>query len=736
MLCHWRAEDAVPTLRIVRRMVGDPRLTTARRPDVFISHASEDKDQVARPLEQELRRLGLNVWFDESVLRVGDSLYGQVRRGLKACRHGIVVLSHDFFAKDWPQEELRALSARKIGGETRILPIWHGLSRDEVLSYDPLLADTYAFRTDEATVPEIAQGIVEEIRALDLEHTGPRHPIRVNRGPDPRLAYVERLRCVSRARLIERWLAVGVPEQTAQELADDSSVGTFPDKVPPVGVVALVGEFGAGKSVTAERFHGDDLDTYLDGNDQPIPVFLRARGVQATLEQSVNTVVPPGADVHAHGVRLVLDGLDEAGASRGAELLAEARVMVRAEPNTRVLITMRPGFDVSDEEKIVAPPLSDEILMDLSQRMTGHRHSLSSLSGPVKDAIRYPLFAIIALQQRARARELPSSRALFLETLVNTALGGTKDETMSSLDVLAAAASISIPNRGSLSERDLGGPDTVSTLLATRLVVRDGNSLRFALPILEQYFGAYALLHKHVDVDRVVGDLATFESWRYAFVVAVGVGVWADISRLLEKLGRSWPGAACWVIDQAVSEHGGRQNPAGPLPDSRECEQRLRTALRTWTSWLHEITPSTYLTDENGALVTVEAAISDGRLMAALVSSTGQPGNSNPINSRWGTPPPDEQGWPWRWAMDWVASAVKSLLEVRGLPLPSNEPLRAEREWSLARRLVGDRSGLHPPIDPQRVIHFGQLMLADLSPDPRQPFLHLIAWPRLSAIPS
>ena len=560
-------------------------------------------------------------------------------------------------------------------------------------------------------------------RAKLIDRLGPRHPIRIDRGPDPRLAYVERLRCVSRARLIERWLAVGVPEQTARELADNSSVGTFPDEVPPVGVVALVGEVGAGKSVTAERFHGDDLDTYLEGNDQPIPVFLRARGVQGTLEQSVNTAVPPGADVHAHGVRLVLDGLDEAGASRGAELLAEARVMVRAEPNTRVLITMRPGFDVSDEEKIVARPLSDEILMDLSQRLTGHRHSLYGLSGPVEDAIRYPLFAIIALQQRARVRELPSSRALFLEALVNRALGGARDETMSSLNILAAAASISIPSRGSLSERDLGGPDTVSSLLATRLVVRDGNSLRFALPVLEQYFGAYALLRKHVDVDRVVGDLATFESWRYAFVVAVGVGVWADISRLLEKLGRSWPGAACWVIDQAVSEHAVRQNPAGPLPDARECEQRLRTALRTWTSWLHEIIPSTYLTDENGDLVTVEAATPDGRLRVALVSGAGLSGDSNFITRRWGSPPADEQGWPWRWAMDWVASAVKSLLEVQGLLLPSNGSLRAEREWSLARRLVGDRSVLHPPIDPQRVIHFGQLMLAKPQPRPPPPFL-------------
>ena len=144
-------------------------MTTARNHDVFISHASEDKEQVAGPLERELRRRGLSVWYDESVLRVGDSLYQQIRGGLATSRYGIVILSHHFFAKKWPQEELSALFARMIGGTTRILPVWHGLSSGEVLSYDPILADTYAFRTNKMEVAEIAARIVEEIGARDLE---------------------------------------------------------------------------------------------------------------------------------------------------------------------------------------------------------------------------------------------------------------------------------------------------------------------------------------------------------------------------------------------------------------------------------------------------------------------------------------------------------------------------------------------------------------------------------------
>ena len=42
--------------------------------DVFISHASEDKDAIVRPLANALISCGLKVWYDEFTLRIGDSL--------------------------------------------------------------------------------------------------------------------------------------------------------------------------------------------------------------------------------------------------------------------------------------------------------------------------------------------------------------------------------------------------------------------------------------------------------------------------------------------------------------------------------------------------------------------------------------------------------------------------------------------------------------------------------------
>jgi hypothetical protein len=42
--------------------------------DVFISHATEDKDQVVRQLAHALKARGIDAWYDEFELRVGDSL--------------------------------------------------------------------------------------------------------------------------------------------------------------------------------------------------------------------------------------------------------------------------------------------------------------------------------------------------------------------------------------------------------------------------------------------------------------------------------------------------------------------------------------------------------------------------------------------------------------------------------------------------------------------------------------
>lgn len=97
--------------------------------DVFICHASEDKDSFVRPLAEALRKSHLEVWYDEFTLVIGDSLRETIDRGLSKSRYGVVVISPDFFKKRWPVRELNGLVAREISGEhSVILPIWHNIS--------------------------------------------------------------------------------------------------------------------------------------------------------------------------------------------------------------------------------------------------------------------------------------------------------------------------------------------------------------------------------------------------------------------------------------------------------------------------------------------------------------------------------------------------------------------------------------------------------------------------------
>lgn len=130
--------------------------------DVFISHASEDKTPFVRNLAKEIRDAGISVWYDEFSLKWGDRLRVSIDRGLKDCRYGIVVLSPDFFRKDWPQDELEGLFALEENGATKILPIWHNLDKAQVALFSPILAGRLAISSSKP-IAEIIQILGERL---------------------------------------------------------------------------------------------------------------------------------------------------------------------------------------------------------------------------------------------------------------------------------------------------------------------------------------------------------------------------------------------------------------------------------------------------------------------------------------------------------------------------------------------------------------------------------------------
>jgi hypothetical protein len=137
--------------------VGTPGVRAAW--DVFISHASEDKDQFVRPLAFAMSRLGLRVWYDEFSLRPGDSLSESIDRGLAESEFGLVVISPDFMRKRWPRRELAGLVAGELGREQVVLPLWYRVVAEDVLRFSPTLADKKA----------ILAGTEPDFRRLSLQ---------------------------------------------------------------------------------------------------------------------------------------------------------------------------------------------------------------------------------------------------------------------------------------------------------------------------------------------------------------------------------------------------------------------------------------------------------------------------------------------------------------------------------------------------------------------------------------
>jgi hypothetical protein len=139
--------------------------------DVFISHASEDKITVARPLTDALKKTGVRVWLDEHELKIGDSLSEKIDEGLSESRFGVVILSPAFLEKHWTKKELAGLRAREEEGVKVILPIWHNVDKPMITQFSPILADALAVSTDRG-LDQVASEIVRVVMPLRAKELG------------------------------------------------------------------------------------------------------------------------------------------------------------------------------------------------------------------------------------------------------------------------------------------------------------------------------------------------------------------------------------------------------------------------------------------------------------------------------------------------------------------------------------------------------------------------------------
>lgn len=137
--------------------------------DVFVSHAWEDKKDFVDKLVTELNALGVKVWYDQRQISWGDSMRERIDEGLSRSKFGIVVISPNYIAegKYWTKTELDGLfQVESVSGKT-ILPIWHNITKEEVLEYSPMIAGRFAMTSASMTPGEIANEMSEMLNSVN-----------------------------------------------------------------------------------------------------------------------------------------------------------------------------------------------------------------------------------------------------------------------------------------------------------------------------------------------------------------------------------------------------------------------------------------------------------------------------------------------------------------------------------------------------------------------------------------
>ncbi|MFF7890221.1 hypothetical protein ACH40F_58385 [Streptomyces sp. NPDC020794] len=547
------------------------------------------------------------------------------------------------------------------------------------------------------------------------------------RGEASRQETLSELALASRGRLIERWAAVGLSDDLAAGLADDPAIGRGPaalPRLPEVGLVLLEGAFGSGKSVTAERLHQDDIAAAQRNTDAPVPVYLTAQAVGGHLVDAVSAAAEQVGDCRWLGVRLVLDGLDDLAVTRAAELIDQARALARNWPNSRAVATARPGLpDLRGSERLPYPPMSTEEALALAQRISDRPRAVPMDSEAVREALRLPLFIIIAALASDEGRQVPTSRIDFLENLVARALrrsGADRDGTRAAL---ASLARLTIEAGGPVAAGEVGDDTRIRTLVASRLVVHRGRTIAFGLPVLEQYFGGKAALEQGLP-EEVLESPAALERWRYPLALAIAAAGWERSLSLLEPILARHPGVVPWLLHEGIPSDG--RGSSVPLPPVIRCAERIH---RTLAGLLPALAPAAELLKIGGAdaapplvlavhydndfeeLLTVarHTPLDDGgtgpvRLPEPLdwesvKAFKGQGGTQNS-----GRPAADYPAWPWRWSLDWITHQLTPLLQQKALHAHLPGPAARERQWSLCRAISGRNSVLSEPISADEVL--------------------------------
>ena len=123
--------------------------TSRKKYDVFISHASSDKEDYVDELNGEIKKLGVSVFYDSDVIKWGDNWKKAILSGIEQAEFAIIVISENFFGREWTEKELDDfLTRQNESGQKIVLPILHNVSVGQMKEKYPMLSEIQAIEAN------------------------------------------------------------------------------------------------------------------------------------------------------------------------------------------------------------------------------------------------------------------------------------------------------------------------------------------------------------------------------------------------------------------------------------------------------------------------------------------------------------------------------------------------------------------------------------------------------------